>query len=82
LILKLRKVSVEEVAAAFIQHYYTSLGTNTAALAGLYVRNAFHVFDNIFYCGCYGNSQKLPMSQVGAVCGVKDVQVGILNALA
>ena len=46
-------MSVEEVAAAFIQHYYTSLGTNTSALAGLYVRNAFRVFDNIFYCAIY-----------------------------
>jgi hypothetical protein len=30
-------MSVEEVANEFIKHYYTTLDTNPAALAGLYV---------------------------------------------
>ena len=31
--------SPQEIATAFIQHYYATLGTNPDALAGLYVRH-------------------------------------------
>jgi hypothetical protein len=30
-------MSAEEVATAFIQHYYSTVDTNPSALAGLYV---------------------------------------------
>lgn len=33
-------MSAEEVAKAFVQHYYTTFDTNRAALANLYVRLA------------------------------------------
>jgi len=31
------KMSADEIATAFIQHYYTTLDSNPAALASLYV---------------------------------------------
>lgn len=31
-------MSAEDVAKAFVQHYYTTFDTNRAALANLYVR--------------------------------------------
>lgn len=31
------KMSAEEVAAAFVNHYYSTLGSNPSALMGLYV---------------------------------------------
>ena len=33
------KMSAEEIAAAFINHYFTTLDTNPQALVGLYVCN-------------------------------------------
>lgn len=32
-------MSAEEVAKAFVQHYYTTFDTNRAGLANLYVRS-------------------------------------------
>lgn len=32
----------EEVAHAFLNHYYTTLDSNPAALAGLYVSTYYH----------------------------------------
>jgi hypothetical protein len=31
-------MSAEEIGAAFVQHFYSTLDSNPAALAGLYVR--------------------------------------------
>lgn len=35
-------MSAEEVAKAFVQHYYTTFDTNRAGLASLYVRLRLH----------------------------------------
>ena len=41
-------MSAEEIATAFIQHYYTTLNANPSGLAGLYVSNL-----RVFYCTCF-----------------------------
>ena len=44
-------MSAEEIAAAFINHYYSTVDTNPAALAGLYQQHSTLSFEGIKFTG-------------------------------
>jgi hypothetical protein len=49
-------MSAEEVAKAFVQHYYQAFDTNVDGLAGLYVSFFSQLYDNPDrrFCPCCG----------------------------
>jgi hypothetical protein len=53
-------MSADDVAGAFVNHYYTTLNNNPAALAGLYV--SFYSFIDL--AGAFNSCNNLPATTI------------------